>query len=323
MNKEYEIGDSFYGKKKRNIFNKVINIILVPLLLLIIFFIVGGTNFLSVRNLMVIVQQSVAPSFIVWGLCFAMTMGIFDLTPGVIIILGSMIATILAIKIGYTGLIIGGLGVGTIIGIFNGTIFLKLRIPSMIVTVGMVMIYEVLASLYSKGQGIYLPDGLQRLAQLPYNVILWIGVFIIVFILYNRTSIGIHMKAISGSERTAGNAGINTKKTKFFGFLFCGLLAGLAGILYQSYGRYVEPQVGMNSLAIVFPSLTGFFYALSISRWVNLIIAVLIGQVTIALLMNGLIIVGFPSTVQQIALGILLITTVAASVKGQKEIFVK
>ncbi|HHT11205.1 MAG: hypothetical protein PHU16_03930 [Atribacterota bacterium] len=299
--------------------NFIISIIGLPALLVVFFTIFGGNRFFSFINFFNIIQQSVAPSFVVWGICFVMIMGSYDMTPGVTIILSSMISTLLAIKLGYIGLLLGGILTGLIIGAINGFSFLLFKVPSVILTIGLVMIYEILSSVLSKGRGLYLPDGLGLLSHAPYNLIIWIIGGVIAYFLYNRTTIGLHIQTLGSSEKIAKNAGVNIGKTKLIGFLICAIFGGIGGVFYQSYGRFVQPQIGLTSLLLVFPALTGFFYALAISKRVNIIIAVVVGQLTINLLMNGLIIIKLPTTIQQMVMGALLICVVAFGPRGSSK----
>ncbi len=288
----------------------------VPVLLIIFFTIFGGSRFFSLNNFFNIIQQSVAPSLVVWGICFVMIMNSYDMSPGVTIILASMISTIMAIKYGYVGLIFGGVMTGMIIGTLNGFCFLLFKVPSVILTIGLVMIYEILSCMISNGRGIYLPDTFGRLSYVPYNLILWIIGGTIAYFLYNRTIIGLHIQTLGSSEKIAKNGGVDLNKTKFMGFLICAVFGGLGGVMYQSYGHFVQPQIGLTSLVLLFPALTGFFYALAISKKVNIIIAVAVGQITLNLLMNGLIIIKLPTTIQQIVMGGLLIFVVAIGPRG-------
>jgi len=295
----------------RRIAKKLFYITVSPIAVIVLFSILAHEKFLSARNLFVVFQQSIAPCFSVWGICFVMIMGSYDMTPGVTIILTSMIGTVLSMKFGYVGLIVGGVLAGIVIGVINGFVFTRLRIPSVISTVGLVMVYEVVASLVSKGKGLYLPDQYGELSHFPYNTIFFVVGFFIAYILYSNTKIGLHIQATGHSEKISKDIGINIPRTKFIAFILCAVFGSLGGVLYQSYGRFVQPQIGLTSLVLIFPPLCGFFFALALSKWVNLIVAVVVGELTINLLLNGLIIVGFTTPMQQIALGVVLISVVA------------
>jgi ribose transport system permease protein len=295
----------------RRIAKKIFSISVSPLAVIVLFSILAHEKFLSANNLFIVFQQSIAPCFSVWGICFVMIMGSYDMTPGVTIIVASMIGTVLSVQYGYIGLIVGGIVAGVLIGVLNGIVFTRLRIPSVISTVGLVMVYEVVASMVSKGKGLYLPDQYGELSHFPYNTIFFVIGFFIAYVLYSNTRIGLHIQAMGHSEKIAKDIGINIPKTKFLAYVICAIFGGLGGILYQSYGRFVQPQLGLTSLVLIFPPLCGFFFALALSKWINLILAVVVGQFTINLLLNGLIIVGFPTPMQQIVLGIVLISVVA------------
>ena len=81
------------------------------------------------------------------GFYFVMVMGMFDFSIGANIMLSAIVGCVFATRfnMGYLGLILGCVLTGTIVGLLNGLFYVKLRIPSMIVTTGLALIYESLA----------------------------------------------------------------------------------------------------------------------------------------------------------------------------------
>ena len=80
------------------------------------------------------------------GFYFIVVMGLFDFSIGANIVLSSLVGVLLSRTMGYFGLIAGCLLCGALIGAFNGFFYSKLRIPSMIVTVGLMLILESVAN---------------------------------------------------------------------------------------------------------------------------------------------------------------------------------
>ncbi len=73
---------------------------------------------------------------------------------------------------GYFGLIAGCILTGAIVGLLNGFFYVKLHIPSMIVTTGLALIYESIASYIAGGQSATLPSNLRKLGAMPGDLIL-------------------------------------------------------------------------------------------------------------------------------------------------------
>ncbi len=125
-------------------------VILIGLVILswAIFKILTPHNFGSFSNMLNYFQASLIATVGAVGFYFVMVMGMFDFSIGANIMLSAIVGCVLATKfnLGYFGLIVGCILTGAIVGILNGIFYVKLRIPSMIVTTGLALIYESLAN---------------------------------------------------------------------------------------------------------------------------------------------------------------------------------
>ena len=124
-------------------------VILIGLVIVswVIFKILTPHNFGSFSNMLNYFQASLIATVGAVGFYFVMVMGMFDFSIGANIMLSAIVGCVLATKfnLGYFGLIVGGILTGTIVGLLNGIFYVKLRIPSMIVTTGLALIYEFVA----------------------------------------------------------------------------------------------------------------------------------------------------------------------------------
>ena len=91
---------------------------------------------------------------------------------------------------GYAGLIIGSVLTGTIVGLLNGIFYVKLRIPSMIVTTGLALIYESVANYIAGGVEQTLPSNLRAFGQMPWNIVLALLACVAAYVFLNYTKIG-------------------------------------------------------------------------------------------------------------------------------------
>ena len=121
-------------------------IILVGLVIVswAIFKIITPNNFGSFENMLNYFQASLIAATGAIGFYFVLVMGMFDFSIGANIMLSAIVGCVLASKynMGYFGLIIGCIITGALVGLINGAFYVKLRIPSMIVTTGLALIYE-------------------------------------------------------------------------------------------------------------------------------------------------------------------------------------
>ena len=113
-----------------------------------VFKVITPGNFGSPKNLLSYFESSLMISAGAAGFYFVMVMGMFDFSIGANIMLSAIVGTTLASRfnMGYFGLIVGCILTGAIVGLLNGFFYVKLHIPSMIVTTGLALIYESIAS---------------------------------------------------------------------------------------------------------------------------------------------------------------------------------
>ena len=132
-----------------------------------IFKILSPHNFGSFGNMLNYFQASLIATVGAVGFYFVMVMGMFDFSIGANIMLSAIVGCVFATRfnLGYFGLIVGCILTGTIVGALNGMFYVKLRIPSMIVTTGLALIYESLANYIAGGVEQTLPSNLRAFGR--------------------------------------------------------------------------------------------------------------------------------------------------------------
>ena len=175
-----------------------------------IFKVITPDNFGSAANMLSYFVASLLAAVGAVGFYFVMVMGMFDFSIGANIMLSAIVGCVFANRfgLGYAGLIIGALLTGSVVGLLNGMFYVKLRIPSMIVTTGLALIYESIANFIAGGVEQTLPSDLRAFGQMPGNIILAIIAFAIAYLLLNYTKIGTYTYAIGSNEFVAKNMGI-------------------------------------------------------------------------------------------------------------------
>lgn len=231
----------------------------------LIFKILTPDNFGSPENMLSYFQASLIASAGAVGFYFVLVMGMFDFSIGAAIILASIIGCKLAASmgLGYMGLIGGCLIAGAIIGILNGVFYIKLRIPSMIVTTGLALIYEATANIIAGGVEQTLPSDLRMFGQMPGNLILALLTFAAAYFILNYTKIGTYTYAIGSNEFIAKNMGINVNKYKILAFVISGIFFGIMSILTISYGSSMVAVTGMASMSRNFIPTMGCFFGVA------------------------------------------------------------
>jgi len=217
---------------------------------LIVFFSLMHNAFLTWPNLWNIVRQSSVLLVASMGVTFVILIGSIDLSVGSIMTLSAVSSISLVPILGEAG-ILAGLLVGALCGAFNGILNAVLKLPSFLVTLGSLFIFQSLGLIVSGGRP--LPWNTPISGSLAGGVAfgsfpkigLWaIAVLVICALVARFTRFGQYMYAIGDNERTTRMSGINTTRMKILVFVVAGLIAGLAGILLGIRTFSASPGMG-------------------------------------------------------------------------------
>ncbi|MDC7227809.1 MAG: ABC transporter permease [Spirochaetales bacterium] len=295
----------------------------VTILIYLFFKVLRPHNFGSLSNIFSYFQQALLPTVAACGFYFIIVMGLFDFSIGSNIVLSAIIGVLLSRHFGYWGLIIGAVFVGTVIGLINGFLYVRLRIPSIIVTIGLMIIYECIGALIASGNVLTLGENVNAFGVAPWNIILAFIAFFLTHLFLKHTKIGTYTNAIGSNEAVAKNMGININRYKIIAFVLCGFFAGVMSILTISYGNAITSSTNMASMARNFTPIMGCFFGLAFKKNINPVISMLIGEFIIAMILNGLISLGVPTTIQNVVTGCTLLGIVLLTTRVKKGTVVK
>lgn len=292
----------------------IAGIILLFIAACIIFNSAYDGKFLNLKNISLLISHAIIPAFVGWGLCFIFACDYTDMSIGAVIVIAANVAGFGGMNFGYPGVIIGGIGAGILLLTFNFVIFVTTNIPSWIAGIGLAMVYEALAVFYSNlmiatGSTLpQLPDELRLLAKAPYIYIVFVIGLILAYIIYNRTQVGLNIRALGSGIKVSQNMGINIKKTLICVGIICGIFVGIAALLNESYNARLTAKSGLTSLAMIFQPMAAVMLAQVLQSKINIIIAVPICSLIVYTIFNMLTIAGVPTgTWQEAVLGAIVI----------------
>ncbi len=270
-------------------------------------------------------QQCLIDSVGAVGLYFIIVMGLFDFSLGANCILCAIVGTVCMknLGMGYAGFLIAPLICGSLIGLINGISYIRLRIPSMIVTTGLALIYESAGYYVSGGVQAFLTKDQTFFGHAPGNLIIACLAFLLSYTLLVYTKIGTYAYAIGSNEAVAKNMGINVNKYKLLTFVITGFFDGLMGILAISYGSSMVSITGMASMSRNFAPTMGCFFGLAFRQFGLPIPAIIVGEFLIQIIYNGFVTLGAPTAIQNVVTGVALLLVVALTMKPVKGEIVK
>jgi ribose transport system permease protein len=274
------------------------------------------------NSFIIMLSMSVIPSITACGLSFGAITGIIDFSVGSVVIFSSLVGAVCGNMFGLPGLLLGAIFSGLLLSAIVGGAFRLLRIPSLVVTVGMLMIFEVAGNRfvhmvgiiwpdYSTGYYIQLDQSLTFLGAPPWNFVFLAVVLSVYATILYRTKFSNQVSVVGSDELIARNVGINPMKIKFSALLMGGIFLGLAAVMTAAYTGVASPQLNMTTLGAVFRPLMGIFLALSMQKLVSIPIGIFIGIFSINIIFTGVIAMGWSDNLQNVLLGIFLIAILA------------
>jgi ribose transport system permease protein len=299
--------------------------ILGLVLMILAFSVLSPRAFPTVNNFTNVLNQASLAMIIAGGLTLAVVVGELDLSIGFAASLHGVLVT---------GLIVGNglpipvailivLALGALIGLVNGVIVTKIKVNSVIATLGVGTILTGLSFAYSAGVPIvsgvpeaFLQISLGRwLFSIPNNIIIMALVLGALWILVERTALGQEIQAVGGNPAAARLAGINVDRIKTLGFVVSGMCAALTGILLASRLGSGTTSAADSYLLTAFAAV--FLGSATLRDGEFHVLGTMVGALIIAFGFNGLNIFGAPTYSQYVLQGAILIIAVGLSSLGR------
>jgi ribose transport system permease protein len=274
------------------------------------------------------------------NICIATGMTLVILTTGIDLSVGSVLALCGAIAAGLitrglsfpsldlfvgftmTGAVLAALLSGGLIGIFNGWMVTRFRVPPFVTTLAMLTIARGLTMLYTGGHPIsQLGSGFAWLGSgtmLGIPVPVWMALFVVltahVFTVHTRT--GRYIYAIGGNEEAASLSGINIASVKRKVYAISGALAALGGLIVTARLDSAQPNAGtgyeLDAIAAVVIGGT------SLSGGRGSVAGTVMGAVIIGVLNNGLVLLNVSPFWQQVVKGSVILLAVIVDRMGSQ-----
>lgn len=292
---------------------------LVALLVAGIFFASQSDRFLTGRNLSLIVQQVMVVGTLAIGqTLIILTRGI-DLSNGLIMALGSVLMTKLAVSSGVNPILAIFIGVAATMafGLVNGLLVTRLELPPFIVTLGTLNIAFALTRLYTTSTVTRLPPTQTFFGEtfsflgtrITYGSVLMLVLYLIVWYVLSYTPVGRHIYAVGDNPEAARLTGIPVKRLLTGVYMTAGFFYGIAGLLLVGRTGVGDPQAGqdgnLESITAVVLGGTSLFGGR------GTVLGTLIGALIVGVFRNGLQLMGRSSIEQVLITGILVILAVA------------
>ena len=250
------------------------------------------------------------------GMTFAIAMGGFDLSVGSVQVLTAIVVASLLSVVGPALAILGAVLTGLAIGLLNGVLISKLRLPAFVVTFGMMSVIRGVALLVTQGQSVMITKHTEfgllnngKILWLPVPFFIMAIVFAILSILLKSTAFGRHACAIGGNRAAAIVSGVNIDRVTIAVFGLVGVTAAISGVMLASQLMIVDATLGTGfELQAITISVLG---GTSLSGGHGNLIGTVFAAILLATIASALNILKVISFYQYLAMGALLIFALA------------
>lgn len=312
-------------KKTSSMYTSVTNIgkaFMIPVALYLVLLLLIPERVGSWNSLVSMLVLSVVPTICAYGVSFGFISGMMDFSVGSRMILSGMCAAFAGHYFGLVGMVVAAVLSSVILSLIVGGLFATMKIPSLVVSLGSLMVFEVASSRFcilvnkidpsfSPGQYIKTPDNLTFLGTFPWNILVLIIVAMLFRVCVYRTKFATQARMVGSDELIARNIGIKPMKVKFITFVVGSLFLGLAAVVSACYSSAVGPKREMASMAMVFKPMMAVIIGMSLERFVKMDIGIFVGSLCISIIFSGIIALGWPDSLQNVVLGVFMLLVLA------------
>ncbi len=296
--------------------------ILIGLIGLITAFSILSERFFTISNMLIVMRQTSIVAFLAVGMSFVIIGAGIDLSVGSVLAFSGAVGAGVMQNGGIFFGILAGLALGTALGVFNGIVITKLKIPAFIATLAMMAIARGGTLVYTDGRPITgLPSsfaflGRGYIGNVPFPIILMLIIFILAYIILKLTRFGRYVYATGGNINAARASGIKVDNVIISTFAISGFLSGLTGMVLASRLNSAQPTAGvgyeLDAIAAVVLGGTNLFGGEG-ELW-----GTLVGAFIMGILNNGLNMLNVSSFYQQVVKGIVILIAVTVAQSGKK-----
>jgi ribose transport system permease protein/putative xylitol transport system permease protein len=315
-------------KVKSDLNLRTIILPLVAIIVLIGYFSYVNPLFFSAVNALNIGRQSSVLLIVALAGTVVILIGSIDLSVGALVTLTGILAALTVDRFGVAGATLVAVAVGGFVGLVNGCLVTMLRVPSFLVTLGMLSILSGVSNQISQGQSILfmnglLPDVVNGAVLFGIPNVIWFALVAtaILTVIAFRTKLGRYLYALGGGEIVASNAGVPVTFYKVLTFVLAGAICGFAGVIMTGQVGAGTPTAGssllLNSIAAVVMGGT------ALSGGIGGPHRTFLGVLVIAILTNGMDVTEVNSFTQDIVKGLVIILAVSLTIDRSKYSFIK
>ena len=294
---------------------KITGTFIIPLAAFVVISVICMANgialFASAGNWVVFFRSAASVMLVTFALSLNLNSGRFDFSIGAISLLSSVISAQLAIGLGlpvWIMLLISILA-GVLLGFISGEIYVISKLPPIIVSLGVTLLYEGLAFAITSGYGVSFVANAELTSfpsVLNYCILIAAGLVIMIY-LFDFTKFGYDYKALLSGQTVAVNTGIKEIPNVLACYAIAGGMMGAVGFISATNTGTIQMSLSFGSISVMFTAFLPMFIGGFIGRFTNEKLGYLLGAVTTAFISLAYARLKVDSSIQQIITAVILV----------------
>jgi ribose transport system permease protein len=293
----------------------------ILLLILFAFFSIMSKHFGTLSNFTTILEQTGVLLVVGMGMTPVIIAGSIDLSVGSVVGLAGGIAALSIKSFGPAGIIIALIS-GCAVGLVSGTIFSRGKIPSFIVTLGMLTICRGLLLIITNATGVLIMNqgvrafGIGSILGVPNIFLVFVAVFAFYYLIFNHTPYGRNIRAVGGGEEVARLSGVNVEAVKLGILVLSGFAASIGGVLSCIRMGASTPSLGTSfELDVIASVVLG---GTPLTGGIGRLSGTIVGAFIMGILNNGLNVMGVEPYYQMVVKGTVVVIAVLLTIDRKR-----
>lgn len=301
--------------KSNSIIKRVLGAVCIPIITFLIIFIIcqsrGIALFDSKSHWIIFLRAVASVMLTTFALSINLNSGRFDFSIGAISLLSSVISAQICIKLGLpvVVMLLISIAVGMLLGLISGTIYVITKLPPIIVSLGVTLLYEGIAFAITAGYGVSFVTNYE-LTSFPsirnYLLVIVIALALIILI-FDYTSFGYKYRSLLSGQKVSINTGIKEIPNALGCYIIAGGLMGVVGVISSTNTGTIQMSLNFGSIGVMFTAFLPMFIGGFVGRFCNEKIGYLIGAITTAFISLAYARLKVDSSVQQIITAVILV----------------
>ena len=284
------------SKSPADLIKKIVGTLILPVLIYLAMMWLCSANGVTYFGTWTMWRSLIADT----GLSVACAMGIglqfkngrFDFSGGSIMLLSAIIAGNVAMNAGNSPVVLLAVSIGVcvVLSLLVAVVYIYGRMPIIIVTIGMTLLYETITCLIYNGRGINLVgnSALRALSSFPM-VLVPFGAGLLIYTFYSYcTSAGKRAALLANNQQSAVNIGLNETRSVLISYIYSGILFGLATAIYCTTATLAAANSSLATVGSLFNNILPVFIGATLATLCGDTIGIVVGALSLCLMSFGL-----------------------------------